>query len=743
MVAQRHEILRTTFSHSSGRPVQIVAPLAVTPLPLCDLRQLSGEIQEQIVQHLAVAEAQRPFDLTRLPLMRMLVLQLADDRHILLLTVHHIIWDGWSTGIYLREIAAFYAAYVMQQPVSLPHLPIQYRDFSIWQQQWLQQEAFEEQISYWLQQLAGLTPLPFPTDRPRPEEPDYAGATQHFTIPAALAMGLKQLSIDENVTLFILLMAAFQVLLHRYTGVDDIAIGSNVANRTRAEVEDLIGFFVNTLVIRTNAGGNPRFRDFLRRVRDRAVEAYTHQDIPFEKIVERLSPRRNRGISPLVQIVFLMQNVPLPAWELQGNVLELLPIDAGIAKYDLVFSLEESGDVLYGQITYSTDLFTADSITLLAERYVTLLQSIVERPDTRIDLLEIFTAHERGHHPMKQHEQQQSIQKELRFARRKALNLYDLDLVTSNSLQEGKGPLVLQPKVGNVLIIDWARHNRAFLEQELLKHGAILFRGFSLDTTAKFEDFAHAISEESFKEYGDLPREQTSTHIYTSTPYPADLPILFHNESSHQKSWPAKICFFCAIAAQKGGATPIADCREIYSLLDPAIVKRFEQKKVMYVRNFIDELDVSWQQFFHTTERSVVEAYCARIHVSCEWTEKGYLRTKQVCPAVIQHPKTGAKVFFNQIQLFHPSLLETEARKAVLSLFQEDELPRNVYYGDGSRIEDSIIQEILSVYEQVAMRFTWHEGDVLLLDNMLMAHARDPYQGSRKILVSMAETTTL
>jgi alpha-ketoglutarate-dependent taurine dioxygenase len=163
----------------------------------------------------------------------------------------------------------------------------------------------------------------------------------------------------------------------------------------------------------------------------------------------------------------------------------------------------------------------------------------------------------------------------------------------------------------------------------------------------------------------------------------------------------------------------------------------------MYVRNFIDELDVSWQQFFHTTERSVVEAYCARIHVSCEWTEKGYLRTKQVCPAVIQHPKTGAKVFFNQIQLFHPSLLETEARKAVLSLFQEDELPRNVYYGDGSRIEDSIIQEILSVYEQVAMRFTWHEGDVLLLDNMLMAHARDPYQGSRKILVSMAETTTL
>jgi alpha-ketoglutarate-dependent taurine dioxygenase len=333
-----------------------------------------------------------------------------------------------------------------------------------------------------------------------------------------------------------------------------------------------------------------------------------------------------------------------------------------------------------------------------------------------------------------------SIQK-----KREEINLADFSLTTSSSLVPGQHlPLVVQPTLAGVNLPNWATNNREYIRTQLATHGAILFRDFTVDSPAKFEAFACAVSAdgELFDEYGDLPREKPGAKVYGSTPYPQNKAILFHNESSHTHRWPMKIFFYCVKPAEKLGATPILDCRKTYQCIDPAIIKLMTEKKLMYVRNFISGLDVSWQQFFQTSDKKRVEDYCRQASIDFEWKDEDHLMTRQVCPAIAQHPSTGELLFFNQIQLHHISSLDPEVRASLLSMFREEDLPRNVYYGDGTPIEDAVVAEISDLYEQQAVRFQWQAGDVILLDNMLVAHARDPFEGSRKILVAMAEVVT-
>ncbi len=254
-----------------------------------------------------------------------------------------------------------------------------------------------------------------------------------------------------------------------------------------------------------------------------------------------------------------------------------------------------------------------------------------------------------------------------------------------------------------------------------------------------FQEVAQAICPELFDEYGDLPREGVGGKIYSSTPYPPDQPILFHNEGSHLHRWPLKIWFSCVTPAQEGGETPILDCRRVYRELDPAIRQRFADQGVMYVRNYTEGLDVSWREFFHTGDRSEVEDALREASIEWEWKDGDGLRTEEVRRAVARHPKTGEDVFFNQIQLHHPSSLPKEVRESVLSLFDEEDLPRNCYYGDGTPIEDSVMEEINELYRTISVEFPWQRGDVFMLDNMLTAHSRNPYVGPRKIVVTLGE----
>jgi Taurine catabolism dioxygenase TauD, TfdA family len=295
------------------------------------------------------------------------------------------------------------------------------------------------------------------------------------------------------------------------------------------------------------------------------------------------------------------------------------------------------------------------------------------------------------------------------------------------------------PAAGRVDIAAWAAENRAFLVQSLYAHGALLFRGFGLATAEDFERVASAIVPELFGEYGDLPREGASSKVYCSTPYPADKSILFHNESSHLPRWPLKQFFFCVKASETGGETPLLDCREVARVLDRKIFDPFAAKGLVYVRNFCEGIDVSWQDFFKTTDKSVVEKVCKDDGMECEWVKGRQLRIKQRGRAVAKHPVTGDTVFFNQVQLHHPYCIDPKTRKSLVALFKEEGLPRNVYYGDGSRIEDATMAELDKVFWKTAKAFPWQSGDIVMLDNMLVAHARKPFTGTRKIVVAMGE----
>lgn len=346
-------------------------------------------------------------------------------------------------------------------------------------------------------------------------------------------------------------------------------------------------------------------------------------------------------------------------------------------------------------------------------------------------------------HPRKvyrmEHRQREGANlRKFRSIKPKAVNLSQRRFIRTTFLhRDGMLPLVLQPEGAEVDVVSWARGNRSFIEAQLLRHGALLFRGFAMLTVRDFERFVQATCPDVHGEYGDLPKEEQGRFTYQATPYPPEQTILFHNESSHLPNWPLKQWFFCRQAAREGGETPLVDCREVYRRLSPQVRDRFQEKQLMYVRNFIAGLDVSWQEFFHTTDTGVVEAYCRKYAIEFDWTENRGLRTRQICPAVATHPHTGERLFFNQIQLHHVSCLEPAVRDELVALLGEERLPRNVCYGDGAPIEDAVVAEIRDLYEHLAVRFPWQEGDMLMVDNMLVAHSRRPFLGPRKIVVAM------
>jgi alpha-ketoglutarate-dependent taurine dioxygenase len=323
--------------------------------------------------------------------------------------------------------------------------------------------------------------------------------------------------------------------------------------------------------------------------------------------------------------------------------------------------------------------------------------------------------------------------------RRKTLNLTPAELVTFGSQKEGRLPLVIKPSIEGVDLVTWAVGNREFIQTHLLEHGGILFRNFRVPSPEIFERLVIACSAEPLQ-YTERssPRTQIRNNIYTSTDYPADQGIFLHNENSYQRAWPLKIFFFCMVAPMQGGETPIADCRKVFERIDPRVRERFIEKGWMLVRNFGNGLSLSWQSVFQTEDRSAVETYCRKADIETEW-RGDRLRTRQVRQAVTRHPVTGEMIWFNHAAFFHVSTLELSTREVLLTGLEEEDLPNNTYYGDGSPIEPTVIEEIREAYRRETVSFVWQEGDVLMLDNMLVAHGRYPYDGNRKILAAMTE----
>ncbi|MFY9555691.1 MAG: TauD/TfdA family dioxygenase [Blastocatellia bacterium] len=324
---------------------------------------------------------------------------------------------------------------------------------------------------------------------------------------------------------------------------------------------------------------------------------------------------------------------------------------------------------------------------------------------------------------------------------RRVIRLSQEELIQTRYLDlETRFPLVVEPAVDSLRLAAWARANTDLIQKELLRHGAILFRKFDVSSLSEFQEFATAISPELL-DYSEraAPRIEVDKGIYTSTEYPADQYIPLHHEMSYSHNWPTKIWFYCAQPAQHGGRTPIADDRRVFKLLNPKLVQKFVEKKVMYVRNYGEGVDLSWREVFQTEDRAAVMRYCRKTGMQAEWRDNDRLRTRAVRQVVATHPQTGDTVWFNHAHMFHVSNLAPPVREALLAEFKDDELPRNAFYGDGSAIESSVLDEIRETYKGAAISFPWQKGDILMVDNFLASHGREPFVGPRKILVALAE----
>jgi len=395
-LVRRHEALRTTFELREGQPVQIIGQQQSIPIRRIDLSHQARPEQQEQFHAVFNDETCRPFDLKKGPLLRITLVRMAAEEHALLLAMHHIVTDGWSMNVLVREAVALYAMYSAGLAPGLPPLPIQYADFAVWQRSWLQGEVLEQQLAYWKQHL-GAKPavLELPTDFPRPAVQTYRGASFIFPFSPALSQSLKTFCRAQQATMFMVLLAAFNVLFHRYTGQQEIIVGSPIANRNRKELEGLIGFFANTLPMRTNVSGELSFREVLARLKEAALGAYAHQDLPFEYLVEQFHPERSLSHSPLVQVMFNFEPTIPQMAEMPGLSASLMDYDNKSAKFDLTLFARDHGTEIFGTLEYNVDLFTSETIERMSGHLLTLLSGIVANPDQPISGLPLLTRHER------------------------------------------------------------------------------------------------------------------------------------------------------------------------------------------------------------------------------------------------------------------------------------------------------------------------------------------------------------
>jgi acyl-CoA synthetase (AMP-forming)/AMP-acid ligase II/alpha-ketoglutarate-dependent taurine dioxygenase len=742
-IVARHEILRTHYPESdSGDPIAVIEDQRNIELPALDCSDLPEREQQRHLQDTFAKYASTPFDLAAGPLIKGGLLRFGAQEHALVLVIHHIVFDGWSTSVFIREFATLYGELLEGKESELPELGIQYVDYAAWHEKALSGATFEQSAAFWRRYLSDAPPLStLPVDFARPSQVSHAGSALSMSLSPELSASLNRLATQRGTTLFTLLLASFLLLMHRQTRQYDLVVGTDVAGRNHPDVESLIGFFVNVIPLRSRlTGGQSDFGHWLEQVQTSVLDAFDHQNVPFDRIVELSGIGRERDRSPLIQTLFVLQNTPTERFSIPGLKMEVMPQPRQESKFDMAIFVDETDTGLSVEWVYATALYRHETIEHLAGAWQSLLTQIVGAPSTPVEEFRLPK--------MAKHAVQNKLSKGSKLNKlgslksqpgARALTNSDSPIRTALLDEKRIFPLVIEATDADLDAVAWASSQRDFIEQHLRTHACILFRNFSLTTPQEFESFAEAVQPGLYGNYGDLPKKEGGRNTYRSTPYPERQMILYHNESSHLERWPRKQLFFCEFPSPVGGATPIVDCREMLRQLPVDVVEEFERKGLLYVRVFTRNLDVSWRDFFKTDSKEEVEARLKEAGIEWQWLGDDELQTRTRCPAVVTHPVTGDRVFFNQVQLHHVSCLEPDVREDLLGMVGQERLPRNVYFGDGSVISDETMQIVSDAYEACAVRFDWHRGDVVMVDNMLAAHARDPYEGPRKIVVAMGD----
>jgi alpha-ketoglutarate-dependent taurine dioxygenase/aryl carrier-like protein len=742
-VLARHAALRTSFVWEGlNNPVQVVRHTAELPVEHLDWRERNHGDQKTGLQLYLETNRRRGVDLTLPPLMRLTFIRVEDETYECIWGIHHLIHDAWSTFIILKEVLTIYKALAEQQSLSLP--PARpFRDYLAW----LKRQDLTNAEIYWRQMLAGLstpTPLPHISNSDDYRAAERAYEQQETCMSVADTSALNSFARQHHLTLGTVAVGAWALLLGRYCNSEDVVFGLVVSGRAPglAGVESIIGPLFNTLPLRVRLPAANSLLTWLQELQLQQMKLREFEHVPL-RLIQNWS--HLPASAPLFESVLIFQNA----------FGDLTTEESGPVKIQNVRSIGHSNFPLSLRITPRPELWLEalfdarriqpDDINKLLAAYKKLLARMVDQPQAPIGVL--INPHAKSEERQignARNETRKLPGGKLSSFKPQPIRLSAEELVKKTYLHPDQTlPLVVEPNEHKVDLIEWARNNREFIESSLLRGGGVLFRNFSLGSLTAFEQFVKVFSAELL-EYRErsTPRTRLQGNVYTSTEYPADQEIALHNEFSYAYTWPSKIFFYCSQAPEQGGETPIADGRKVYQLLDPIIRQRFIEKKVMYVRNYGTGIDLTWEEAFQTSNKSLVEEYCRKAPMEFEWGEHNRLRTRQVRPAVTRHPKTGELVWFNQAHLFHVTNLAPAVRESMLGVFQENELSRNAYYGDGSSIEPYALEEIREAYRQAATVFSWRNGDVLLLDNVLVAHGRRSFRGARQIAVAMTEPFT-
>ncbi|MFT6255950.1 MAG: amino acid adenylation domain-containing protein, partial [Cellvibrionaceae bacterium] len=740
LVIARHEVFRMAFTEQEENPVVTLVSEIAFNMVQHDLSQLSVIDKIAVAQQVKRNFEAKPFDLTQAPLLRAELIVLSGEKVQLLVNMHHIISDGWSVSILVKELGVAYQSLLKNSLPSWPELAIQYVDFAIWQNSLLKSVAMSDSIKFWQQYLKEApTCSALPVHIPRAEQQSSKGDSVSFTFDAPTTSALKQLALKHKVSLYTLLLSSYQLFLHALLDQGDIVVGTDMAGREQQELQALIGFFINVVPVRSIFDKEQSVAQVLKSCQENTLNVSANQMLPYEKILESANSKRQSTISPLIQQLFVMQNTPEMIWPVADIELNVLPAEINSSKFDSAMFLTLENDILKANWVYRSKLYKAVKMQQLAKYWQKLVEKIIQNDSvTNTQLINQFK------------KEIQTMEKTSRLSKFSKLKKGPVTKKVRSKVQVKSSffsedaifPIMLQPNSPDLDPISWAESNRPFIENKLLTNGGIVFRDFGIKTPQEFEAFAEAILPGLHGAYGDLPKKEGGKNTYRSTPYPEKQMILYHNESAHLECWPRKQWFFCELPSAIGGATPIVDGREMLKRLPASLLEKFESKGLLYIRTFNKNLDVSWQHFYKTDSKQAVEKRLDDAGISYQWLDNDGLQTRTYCPAVITHPISGERSFFNQVQLHHSYCLEPDIRNDLLALVSEEFLPRNVHFGDGSKISDEEMRIVGESYEACAIRFDWKKGDVVMVDNMIVSHARDPFEGARKIVVAMGDIVT-
>jgi amino acid adenylation domain-containing protein len=741
-VIRRHEILRTAFETSDGIVVQTIQSEPPVALSVVDAEALPADVREICLRDAIARHGRRAFAIDREAPLRVTLFRESASRSVLLVCMHHLISDAWSMAIFALELSAFYGAEIDAVPVVLPDAP-QYADLSERHRRLLDDGALTEQLDWWAQALAG--PLPN-LDLRRSHEPGAShparGASYAHVLSAELVHAVRRVGWLENATLFMTLLAGFKIVLALRSGQADVLVGTDIANRNRFDAERAMGFFVNTLALRTKLDGDPAFREILRRVRTTALDAYAHQDVPFDRIVRRINPARTGRRNPLFQILFVLQTTPRPEIDLRGVTATPIDLEHDSTAFDLsVLADERSDGSVAAAFRYGASVFARDTIVQLAKDFEDVLRAAVARPETRLREFRGAIVQGKGGSGMDRQPPALPILDGLTAKVPTPRRFSASELIRTRPLNgNGSLPLLVEPAIAEIDAPAWLACNRTWLDDKVAQHGGLLFRKFTVESAQQFDAFARAACR-TLIEYSERssPRTSIQGRVYTSTEHPSSQDIQLHCEQSYTLQWPLRILFCCLEPPARGGRTPIAGIREVTQSLDPALLDQFARRGVMYIRNYGGGLGLSWQEAFQTPDPESVAQYCRERAIEFEWLDESRLRTRQVRPALRRHPATGDLLWFNHALFFHVSSLEPAIRASILAGIPESDLPQNTYYGDGGPIEAHVLDTIRRAYERSTVSFPWERGDVLMLDNMLVAHGREAFEGPRRIAVALGD----